>query len=72
MILEIDAFLVNWALDKWMFYHVNYFVLTYCFLSRPTLYVGKYSTSLYASPSMVHEGVTVVVSWELQEMHNTC
>ncbi|XP_055650140.1 serine/threonine-protein kinase/endoribonuclease IRE1 isoform X2 [Falco peregrinus] len=26
----------------------------------PTLYVGKYSTSLYASPSMVHEGVTVV------------
>ncbi|NXS11467.1 ERN1 endoribonuclease, partial [Neodrepanis coruscans] len=32
----------------------------------PTLYVGKYSTSLYASPSMVHEGVTVVVSWELQ------
>ncbi|NXJ44854.1 ERN1 endoribonuclease, partial [Spizaetus tyrannus] len=24
----------------------------------PTLYVGKYSTSLYASPSMVHEGVT--------------
>uniref|UniRef100_A0A8C2V416 Serine/threonine-protein kinase/endoribonuclease IRE1 n=1 Tax=Chinchilla lanigera TaxID=34839 RepID=A0A8C2V416_CHILA len=27
----------------------------------PTLYVGKYSTSLYASPSMVHEGVTVVV-----------
>uniref|UniRef100_A0A7M4DZU0 Serine/threonine-protein kinase/endoribonuclease IRE1 n=1 Tax=Crocodylus porosus TaxID=8502 RepID=A0A7M4DZU0_CROPO len=27
----------------------------------PTLYVGKYSTSLYASPSMVHEGVTIVV-----------
>uniref|UniRef100_A0A7N9CSD6 Serine/threonine-protein kinase/endoribonuclease IRE1 n=1 Tax=Macaca fascicularis TaxID=9541 RepID=A0A7N9CSD6_MACFA len=26
----------------------------------PTLYVGKYSTSLYASPSMVHEGVAVV------------
>ncbi|XP_025052086.1 serine/threonine-protein kinase/endoribonuclease IRE1 isoform X2 [Alligator sinensis] len=26
----------------------------------PTLYVGKYSTSLYASPSMVHEGVTIV------------
>lgn len=33
----------------------------YC-SSRPTLYVGKYSTSLYASPSMVHEGVTIVVS----------
>uniref|UniRef100_A0A674NPM7 Serine/threonine-protein kinase/endoribonuclease IRE1 n=1 Tax=Takifugu rubripes TaxID=31033 RepID=A0A674NPM7_TAKRU len=27
-----------------------------------TLYVGKYSTSLYASPSLVHDGVTVVVS----------
>uniref|UniRef100_A0A803K5E8 Serine/threonine-protein kinase/endoribonuclease IRE1 n=2 Tax=Xenopus tropicalis TaxID=8364 RepID=A0A803K5E8_XENTR len=26
----------------------------------PTLYVGKYSASLYASPSLVHEGVTVV------------
>ncbi|XP_063312230.1 serine/threonine-protein kinase/endoribonuclease IRE1 isoform X1 [Pelobates fuscus] len=26
----------------------------------PTLYVGKYSTSLYASSSFVHEGVTVV------------
>uniref|UniRef100_A0A4W3JZU1 non-specific serine/threonine protein kinase n=1 Tax=Callorhinchus milii TaxID=7868 RepID=A0A4W3JZU1_CALMI len=26
----------------------------------PTLYVGKYSTSLYASPSLVHEGVAVV------------
>uniref|UniRef100_A0A8C4Y6N8 Serine/threonine-protein kinase/endoribonuclease IRE1 n=1 Tax=Gopherus evgoodei TaxID=1825980 RepID=A0A8C4Y6N8_9SAUR len=26
----------------------------------PTLYVGKYSTSLYASPSMVHEGVAIV------------
>ncbi|KAG8446071.1 hypothetical protein GDO86_013807 [Hymenochirus boettgeri] len=26
----------------------------------PTLYVGKYSTSLYASSSLVHEGVTVV------------
>uniref|UniRef100_A0AAQ4RVZ7 Serine/threonine-protein kinase/endoribonuclease IRE1 n=1 Tax=Gasterosteus aculeatus aculeatus TaxID=481459 RepID=A0AAQ4RVZ7_GASAC len=26
-----------------------------------TLYVGKYSTSLYASPSLVHDGVTVVV-----------
>uniref|UniRef100_A0A674MBD6 Serine/threonine-protein kinase/endoribonuclease IRE1 n=1 Tax=Takifugu rubripes TaxID=31033 RepID=A0A674MBD6_TAKRU len=25
-----------------------------------TLYVGKYSTSLYASPSLVHDGVTVV------------
>lgn len=33
------------------------------FLSfRSTLYVGKYSTSLYASPSLVHDGVTVVVS----------
>lgn len=32
------------------------------FSLRPTLYVGKYSTSLYASPSMVHEGVAVVVS----------
>lgn len=32
------------------------------FPPRPTLYVGKYSTSLYASPSMVHEGVAVVVS----------
>lgn len=30
--------------------------------SRATLYVGKYSTSLYASPSLVHDGVTVVVS----------
>uniref|UniRef100_G3UF31 Serine/threonine-protein kinase/endoribonuclease IRE1 n=1 Tax=Loxodonta africana TaxID=9785 RepID=G3UF31_LOXAF len=29
-------------------------------LLLPTLYVGKYSTSLYASPSMVHEGVAVV------------
>lgn len=29
---------------------------------RSTLYVGKYSTSLYASPSLVHDGVTVVVS----------
>lgn len=29
---------------------------------RATLYVGKYSTSLYASPSLVHDGVTVVVS----------
>uniref|UniRef100_A0A8D0GK82 Serine/threonine-protein kinase/endoribonuclease IRE1 n=1 Tax=Sphenodon punctatus TaxID=8508 RepID=A0A8D0GK82_SPHPU len=26
----------------------------------PTLYVGKYSTSLYASPSMVHDGVAIV------------
>ncbi|KAM9296635.1 serine/threonine-protein kinase/endoribonuclease IRE1 [Gastrophryne carolinensis] len=26
----------------------------------PTLYVGKYSASLYASSSLVHEGVTVV------------
>ncbi|XP_078736738.1 LOW QUALITY PROTEIN: serine/threonine-protein kinase/endoribonuclease IRE1 [Lampetra fluviatilis] len=26
----------------------------------PTLYVGKYSSSLYASPSLVHEGVSVV------------
>ncbi|XP_027728902.1 serine/threonine-protein kinase/endoribonuclease IRE1 [Vombatus ursinus] len=26
----------------------------------PTLYVGRYSTSLYASPSMVHEGVAIV------------
>ncbi|XP_028674786.1 LOW QUALITY PROTEIN: serine/threonine-protein kinase/endoribonuclease IRE1 [Erpetoichthys calabaricus] len=26
----------------------------------PTLYVGKYSTSLYASPSLVHDGMTVV------------
>nr|XP_033816601.1 serine/threonine-protein kinase/endoribonuclease IRE1 isoform X2 [Geotrypetes seraphini] len=26
----------------------------------PTLYVGKYSTSLYASASLVHEGVAVV------------
>ncbi|XP_030646250.1 serine/threonine-protein kinase/endoribonuclease IRE1 [Chanos chanos] len=25
-----------------------------------TLYVGRYSTSLYASPSLVHDGVTVV------------
>ncbi|XP_066497568.1 serine/threonine-protein kinase/endoribonuclease IRE1 isoform X2 [Hoplias malabaricus] len=25
-----------------------------------TLYVGKYSTSLYASPSLVHDGITVV------------
>lgn len=32
------------------------------FFSRATLYVGKYSTSLYASPSLVHDGVTVVVS----------
>uniref|UniRef100_A0A665UJW6 Serine/threonine-protein kinase/endoribonuclease IRE1 n=1 Tax=Echeneis naucrates TaxID=173247 RepID=A0A665UJW6_ECHNA len=31
--------------------------------SRATLYVGKYSTSLYASPSLVHDGVTVVVTW---------
>uniref|UniRef100_A0AAX7V948 Serine/threonine-protein kinase/endoribonuclease IRE1 n=1 Tax=Astatotilapia calliptera TaxID=8154 RepID=A0AAX7V948_ASTCA len=29
---------------------------------KATLYVGKYSTSLYASPSLVHDGVTVVVS----------
>lgn len=39
--------------------------LFYCpFFSffRATLYVGKYSTSLYASPSLVHDGVTVVVS----------
>ncbi|KAJ8264092.1 hypothetical protein GJAV_G00145060 [Gymnothorax javanicus] len=27
---------------------------------QSTLYVGKYSTSLYASPSLVHDGVTVV------------
>ncbi|KAG8535749.1 hypothetical protein GDO81_027851, partial [Engystomops pustulosus] len=27
---------------------------------RPTLYVGKYSSSLYASSSLVHEGVAVV------------
>uniref|UniRef100_H3BZ26 Serine/threonine-protein kinase/endoribonuclease IRE1 n=1 Tax=Tetraodon nigroviridis TaxID=99883 RepID=H3BZ26_TETNG len=27
---------------------------------KATLYVGKYSTSLYASPSLVHDGVTVV------------
>ncbi|XP_062388116.1 serine/threonine-protein kinase/endoribonuclease IRE1-like isoform X2 [Sardina pilchardus] len=26
----------------------------------PTLYVGRYSTSLYASPSLVHDGVTVM------------
>ncbi|XP_061471498.1 serine/threonine-protein kinase/endoribonuclease IRE1 isoform X2 [Rhineura floridana] len=26
----------------------------------PTLYVGKYSTGLYASPSMVHEGVAIM------------
>ena len=32
------------------------------FSSRATLYVGKYSTSLYASLSLVHDGVTVVVS----------
>lgn len=32
------------------------------FSCRATLYVGKYSTSLYASPSLVHDGVTVVVS----------
>lgn len=35
---------------------------TVLFFSRATLYVGKYSTSLYASPSLVHDGVTVVVS----------
>uniref|UniRef100_A0A8C7YD22 non-specific serine/threonine protein kinase n=1 Tax=Oryzias sinensis TaxID=183150 RepID=A0A8C7YD22_9TELE len=28
--------------------------------NKATLYVGKYSTSLYASPSLVHDGVTVV------------
>uniref|UniRef100_A0A8D2KT56 Serine/threonine-protein kinase/endoribonuclease IRE1 n=1 Tax=Varanus komodoensis TaxID=61221 RepID=A0A8D2KT56_VARKO len=28
----------------------------------PTLYVGKYSTGLYASLSMVHEGVAIMVS----------
>uniref|UniRef100_A0A8C6VA56 Serine/threonine-protein kinase/endoribonuclease IRE1 n=1 Tax=Naja naja TaxID=35670 RepID=A0A8C6VA56_NAJNA len=27
----------------------------------PTLYVGKYSTGLYASPSMVHEGVAIML-----------
>uniref|UniRef100_A0A8D0B6D6 Serine/threonine-protein kinase/endoribonuclease IRE1 n=1 Tax=Salvator merianae TaxID=96440 RepID=A0A8D0B6D6_SALMN len=26
----------------------------------PTLYVGRYSTGLYASPSMVHEGVAIM------------
>uniref|UniRef100_A0A674PDR9 Serine/threonine-protein kinase/endoribonuclease IRE1 n=1 Tax=Takifugu rubripes TaxID=31033 RepID=A0A674PDR9_TAKRU len=31
-------------------------------ITQATLYVGKYSTSLYASPSLVHDGVTVVVS----------
>lgn len=43
-----------------------------CFLPRPTLYVGKYSTSLYASPSMVHEGVAVVVSplWVAGSQHS--
>ncbi|NXA48556.1 ERN2 endoribonuclease, partial [Nothocercus julius] len=35
----------------------------------PTLYVGKYSTSLYASPSMVHEGVTVVKYFHLWPWH---
>uniref|UniRef100_A0A673HG50 Serine/threonine-protein kinase/endoribonuclease IRE1 n=1 Tax=Sinocyclocheilus rhinocerous TaxID=307959 RepID=A0A673HG50_9TELE len=29
-----------------------------------TLYVGKHSSGLYASPSLVHDGVTVVVSEE--------
>lgn len=39
------------------------FVYLFTFFSpRATLYVGKYSTSLYASPSLVHDGVTVVVS----------
>ncbi|XP_034567398.1 serine/threonine-protein kinase/endoribonuclease IRE1-like isoform X2 [Notolabrus celidotus] len=28
--------------------------------NKAALYVGKYSSSLYASPSMVHDGVTVV------------
>lgn len=39
-------------------------VVSLCLFSffRATLYVGKYSTSLYASPSLVHDGVTVVVS----------
>lgn len=37
-------------------------ILFHIFFSRATLYVGKYSTSLYASPSLVHDGVTVVVS----------
>lgn len=38
------------------------FHTTVLFFSRATLYVGKYSTSLYASLSLVHDGVTVVVS----------
>uniref|UniRef100_A0A8C4PPL0 Serine/threonine-protein kinase/endoribonuclease IRE1 n=1 Tax=Equus asinus asinus TaxID=83772 RepID=A0A8C4PPL0_EQUAS len=42
-----------------------------CFSPRPTLYVGKYSTSLYASPSMVHEGVAVVVS-PLRGLRDDC
>lgn len=42
---------------------------TCCCCFRATLYVGKYSTSLYASPSLVHDGVTVVVSDPLQAGH---
>uniref|UniRef100_A0A8C7PW41 non-specific serine/threonine protein kinase n=1 Tax=Oncorhynchus mykiss TaxID=8022 RepID=A0A8C7PW41_ONCMY len=43
-------------------FKANIKTILFCCLHRATLYVGKYSTSLYASPSLVHDGVTVVVS----------
>uniref|UniRef100_A0AAR2JT89 non-specific serine/threonine protein kinase n=1 Tax=Pygocentrus nattereri TaxID=42514 RepID=A0AAR2JT89_PYGNA len=44
-------------------YYIQEHVTLFAFRSldvQSTLYVGKYSTSLYASPSLVHDGVTVV------------
>lgn len=32
---------------------------------RPTLYVGKLDSHLYASTSLVHQGVSLVVSFNL-------
>uniref|UniRef100_A0A452UT51 Serine/threonine-protein kinase/endoribonuclease IRE1 n=1 Tax=Ursus maritimus TaxID=29073 RepID=A0A452UT51_URSMA len=52
--LRYLTFMSGEKLDDWN--------VCFCLSPRPTLYVGKYSTSLYASPSMVHEGVAVVVS----------
>lgn len=53
--------------EMWTVYYIfksEQAIVWLCFFSffRATLYVGKYSTSLYASPSLVHDGVTVVVS----------
>jgi len=37
--------------------------LALLFLLRPTLYVGKLDSHLYASTSLVHHGVSLVVGW---------